>query len=322
MDTSVAQNVSSKLASFGSKALFKVKNASPEILVGAGIISIVAGTVLACKATLKADQILDDHAYKMDKIKEAKEKFPESYTQKDELQDKVETFSQTSVNFIKLYWPSAIFMVGGVACLLSSHGIMKQRNAALAAAYAVVDKAFKSYRSRVTDELGKDKDYHFMHGTTYQTITEEVIGEEGKKKKVKTEIQINNPDGPSMYARYFDKQVWDIETGSYTGSSQWCESPSYNASHLVIKNGVVNDQLKARGYVFLNDVYDELGFPRTKAGQVVGWVWQGDGDNYISFGPTVDAIINKDPGAEDLYLHNKSILVDFNVDGVILDLLK
>lgn len=326
MDTSLAQNVGSKLATFGSKALFKVKNASPEILIGAGIVSIVAGTVLACKATLKADLVIDDHANKMFAIEEAKEKYPESYSDKDELQDKVATYTQTAVGFAKLYWPTVVLMTGGVVCLLSAHGIMKQRNAALAAAYAVVDKAFKSYRGRVVDELGKDKDYHFMYDTEYQTVTEEVVGEDGKKKKVKKEIQVAKADHgePSMYSRYYEKQEFR-DDGTYTGSSQWCQTPTYNASHLALKCKVLNDQLRSRGYLFLNDVYEELGFPRTQAGQVVGWVWDGDGDNIVSLGDYVDKLVDPTvPAAEKDYLHNhdQSILLDFNVDGVILDLLK
>ena len=327
MDTSVAQNVSSKLASFGSKALFKVKNASPEILVGAGVISIVAGTVLACKATLKADAVLDEHANKMFAIEEAKEKFPDSYSDRDELQDKVTTYTQTGVGFAKLYWPSAVLMVGGVVCILSAHGIMKQRNAALAAAYAVIDKAFKSYRGRVVDELGKDKDHHFMYDTEYKTITEETVDEDGKKKKVKKEIQVTkaNHGDPSMYARYYEKQEYR-DDGTYTGSSQWSSTPTYNASTLALKCRVANDQFNAHGYMFLNDVYDLLGFPRTQAGQVVGWIRNSEtGDNHISFGPIVDQIIDKSiPAAESeqLYIHDDSILLDFNVDGVILDLLK
>lgn len=326
MGTPVVQNVGSKLASFGSKALFKVKNASPEILIGAGIVSIVAGTVLACKATLKADEVIDAHANKMYSIQKAKEKYQDSYSDKDELKDKVTTYTQTAVGFSKLYWPSVVLMGGGIVCILSAHGIMRNRNAALAAAYAVVDKAFKSYRGRVVDELGKDKDYHFMYDTEYQTVTEEVVGEDGKKKKVKKEIQISNGDhgNPSMYSRYFEKQEWDLENGSYTGSSQWSPTPTYNASQLVLKSMVLNDQLNSRGYLFLNDVYDELGFPRTKAGQVVGWVKnKGTGDNVVSLGDYVDMLADPNVPAADkteMRVHDQSILLDFNVDGVILDL--
>lgn len=326
MDTALVQNVGGKLATFGSKALFKVKKASPEILIGAGIASIVAGTVLACRATLRADDVINSHTDKMFAIEEVKENYPDSYSDKDELQDKVTIYTQTAVGFAKLYWPAAVFMTGGVVCLLSAHGIMKQRNAALAAAYAVVDKAFKGYRGRVVDELGKDKDYHFMYDTEYQTVTEEVIEEDGKKKKVKKEIQVAKADHgePSMYARYYEKQEWR-DDGTYTGSSQWCQTPTYNASHLALKHKVLNDQLRARGYLFLNDVYEDLGFPRTQAGQVVGWVWDGSGDNRVSLGKYVDTLVDPNvPAADKNYMHDhdQSILLDFNVDGVILDLLK
>ena len=321
MNNKLVESIGGVLAKKGSLALLKLKNVSPEILIGAGIISIVAGTVLACKATLKVDDILDEHERNMLAINTAHEEVKD-FIDDDVRQEKALTYFQTGKSFLKIYWPSAVLMGGGIIFLISSHGIMRQRNAALAAAYSVIDTAFREYRGRVVDELGADKDFHFMHNTTYETITEETTDESGKKKKTKKEIQVLNEDGgTSMYARWYAKQEWDIKDGSYTGSSQWVNNPDYNATNLILKNSMLNDTLKARGYLFLNDVYEELGFPRTKAGQIVGWVWDGDGDNYVSFGPEVDGLINKTK-TSIIYRPGGSILLDFNVDGPILELLK
>ena len=92
-----------------------------------------------------------------------------------------------------------------------------------------------------------------------------------------------------------------------------------------------NDLLKAKGYLFLNDVYDMLGIPRTKAGQIVGWTYDretcesktvdenGDpvGDGFIDFG-----IFNaKRPNRRFVDGYESVILLDFNVEGNVLDLL-
>lgn len=316
-----------KLNKVAHTGAFKIKQASPEILAVLGIGFGVGAVVWACKQTyLKAHDIVEEHNYNLDSIKQAKElrEDPNSgveYSDEEIHHDMVTTYVKTAKAFGSIYLGPLALGTLSVVCLVGGQLILKQRTVALAAAYSVVQKAFGNYRGRVIEELGKEKDFHFMHGTKYETVTEEVITEDGKKKKIKKEIQVL-PDGfkPSMYARMFEKQVFDTE-GGYTGSSQWSSVPDYVAMTLVHKNRWANEHLRAQGYLFLNDVYEELGFPRTQAGQVVGWTWNGDGDNYVSFGPEVDAIINKT--ADFLvYREGASILCDFNVDGVILDHLK
>lgn len=322
MNNTALQTLGSKLMTTTSMLGLKAKKYSPEILLGVGITGMIAGAIFASKATLKADEVAEEHNFKMEKIHDAVEN-KAGYTDRDKQEDTVLTYYQTAVGYVKLYLPAATLIAGGAACILSAHGIMKKRNAALAMAYTVVEQAFSDYRGRVVEELGKEKDFHFRYNTDYEEIVEETVNPEtGKKTKTKKTVQVAKDDaGTDMYARYFEKQVFDPETGSYTGSSQWSPQPEYNAAQLVLKNGWANEMLRAKGYLFLNDVYEELGFPRTKAGQIVGWINGTNGiDNYVSFGPEVDAIINKTDGYMS-YRRNHSILCDFNVDGPILDLI-
>ena len=82
-----------------------------------------------------------------------------------------------------------------------------------------------------------------------------------------------------------------------------------------------NDRLKSDGYLFLNDVYEMLGFPKTKAGQMVGWIYDEknpNGDNFVDFG-IYD--ISKPANSKFVNGYERSIILDFNVDGVILDLM-
>jgi hypothetical protein len=61
-----------------------------------------------------------------------------------------------------------------------------------------------------------------------------------------------------------------------------------------------------------------LGIDRSKAGSVVGWVItkEGTGDNFIDFG----VFDGDNPRARDFVNGREgSILLDFNVDGVIYD---
>lgn len=310
--------MSSKAVRFGNMGLLTVKRYSPEILTVVGVAGVITATVMACKATLKAPKILDEHQEMMNAVEEASQLNVEGYGSDQIRQDKVLTYVNTGKSFAILYGPSAAVGILSLSCLVGASLILKKRNLAIAAAYSLIEKAFNEYRGRVVDELGAEKDFHFRYGTEYETITEEVTDESGKKKKIKKQVQVLSDDAKgSMYARIFEEQQYNTD-GSYTGSSQWSPVADYNATNLILKNAWANEHLKARGYMFLNDVYEELGFPRTKAGQMVGWLYRGDGDCYISFGPEVDALINKMPGYL-AYRDGGSFLLDFNVDGVILD---
>lgn len=189
---------------------------------------------------------------------------------------------------------------------------MKKRNVALMAAYKLVEQSFAEYRDRVKAELGDAEDFHFRYGTTKGETTETIVDENGKKKKVKHLTQELDGSMCSQYARLFEPEERD-GTGGWTGSTQFSPKHDYNYAFLTQKLNWMNDRLNAQGYVFLNDVYEELGFPRTKAGQAVGWVKGVNGvDGYISFGEAFDYLAYRD---------GDPILLDFNVDGVIWDLI-
>lgn len=305
-----------------SKGGLKIKKYSPEILMAAGIIGFGGTVYLACKAALKTEALLDEHAKKIEAVQDNRAGYDEdTYSTKEYNKDLAVAKTQTIVKFTMAYGPAVSLFLASTGCVLGAHNIMKKRNVALVAAYKLVEQSFAEYRKRVVDELGADKDFHFAHDTDFeQTTEEETDPNTGKTKKVKKMRQVLNGKDCSMYARLFDKQIYDDDGISWSGSSQWSPNAEYNATTLVLKCNWANDHLKAHGYLFLNELYDELGFPKTQAGQAVGWVYDGNGDNYISFGPEVDAIINKTEGFTD-FRDGRPILVDFNVDGVMWDMI-
>jgi len=285
-----------------------LKKFSPEILIGVGIIGVVAGTVLACKATLKVDTVIDKAQSDLKKIKETHENpKTENYSEVDYQKDLVTVYVQTGVKIAKLYAPAVMLGVASVSCLLGAHGIMKQRNIALVAAYRAIDGGFKDYRRRVVDELGQDKDYQFKTGIRQETVTEIEKDEHGKSIKVKKTVEKLDPNEYSTYTRFFDE-----------ASLNWSKTPEYNKYFLKCQQNYANDLLKSRGHIFLNEVYDMIGVPRSQAGAVVGWVLGKDNDNFVDFG-----MYNLDrmPARDFINGYERSILLDFNVDGVILDLI-
>lgn len=313
------------ITQFANKVAFGVKKNSPTILVVTGIVTGVAATVTACRATTKLNDILEKSKNDVELIHGAigDETLPEKYTEEDAKKDLIITYTKTGVEIIKLYAPAAGMGLLAIGCILKSHDILSKRNASIAAAYAVVDASYKKYRERVVDRFGEQVDKELKYGIKAKKITETVVDEEtGKEKKVKKSIDVvEDPNVASEYARFFEEYTRD-EKGNVIRNMAWEADSQLNLAFLLSQQAYANQLLEAKGYVFLNEVYDLLCLPRSQAGNVVGWKYDkdsnGKGDNHISFGIHRDAQNYSD----FIYNDEEAILLDFNVDGVILDELR
>lgn len=299
-----------------NKIGFKLKKHSPEILMVAGVVGTVASAVIACKATTKINDILENSKKDIDTIHysvEHSEELQEEYTIEDSKKDLAIVYVQTGVKLVKLYAPSVILGTLSITSILNSHRILKKRNIALAAAYATIDKSFKGYRKRIIERFGEDLDKEIKYNIKAVEIKEKIKDEEtGKSKTVKKTLNVIDPNEYSDFARFFDD-----------GCAGWDKDPELSLSFLKTQQNYANEILKSRGYLFLNEVYDMLGIPRSKAGQIVGWIFNeddpdSDHDNFVDFG-----IYNGDRETVRDFVngYEKVILLDFNVDGNILDLM-
>lgn len=274
----------------------KSKQHSPVALFGAGVVGMVSTVVVASKATLKLEAILDDTNEKLEMVKTMQH---DDYSDKDRARDKVVVYTQTIINIGKLYAPAIGLGILSIGFLSGSHHILTRRNAALGAAYAGVEKALRDYRGRVSDEIGEEREARLWQPTEKV----DVVDESGKKSKV----EVPTERGGSPYKVLYDET-----------NHNWQRADEYNQFFIQAQQNYANDLLRAKGHVFLNDVHDMLGLPRTKAGQIVGWVLNGDGDNYIDFG----IFNNLEEGMRFASGNERSIWLDFNVDGPVLDLLE
>lgn len=305
---------------FGRAGL-KLKKHSPEIMIAAGVVGVVTSAVMACKATTKVGSILDEKEERLEPIRDAKEKLENGvelkcedgdlYTEDDVKKDMAIVYTQTGIKFIKLYGPSVALGILSITSILVGHKILRKRNLALAAAYTAIDKSFKNYRSNVIERFGKELDRELKYNIKSKEVEEIVVDEKtGKEKVVKKTIDVVDPSEYSDYARFFED-----------GCTGWSKDPEFNLMYLKNQQAYANDLLKSRGHVFLNEVYDLLGIPRTKAGNVVGWIYDEEhpvGDNFVDFG-IYD--INKPKNRDFVNGYERTILLDFNVDGDILDMI-
>lgn len=299
-----------ELVRMASKAVTKTKKMSPELLVIGGIAGFVVATVTACKATLQLQELVDKANEDIENVKAyvqspdaEKEGYDEETAKKAIRMLKV----KTGLAAAKLYLPTVTISVISATAILKSHNIMTRRNAILGAAYTALESSFKDYRGNVVERFGEGVDKELLYNIKKQKVEEEIITEDGKKKKVKKDVEVVGDKINSPYAKFFDES-----------SREWTKSPEYNLQFLISQQNYFNNLLKANGHVFLNEVYDILDIPRTSIGAVCGWIYDPsnpDTDDVIDFGIHEYSRENRRfvNGLEPV------ILLDFNCEGNIVN---
>lgn len=289
------------------RAGLQLRKYSPEILMTVGVLGFIGTVVLASKATLKLKPIISNHNDELEEIEfdlsEALAKAPSARPPKMEREyarNVATVYLNTGKELALLYGPAAILGIGTIGSFFGVYGVMSSRNASLTAAYSVVQTTFNEYRKRVIADQGKDVDQSTMRS----------IAEELKKRKNINKKRRNPKDYDSPYAKFFDET-----------SIHYKRDPYYNLQFLQSQQNYANELLRANGHLFLNQVYHMLGLPDTTAGAICGWVYSSRqeadwiGDNYVDFGistPKNNAfVIGQEP----------SVLLDFNVDGEIYQLI-
>lgn len=284
---------------------------SPEILMGIGAASFISAIISACKATTRAEDVLELHRYRMDNAKLAAKLIEDDIANGDtpavdfELKrEKVIIYAHTALGFSRLYAPAIASGALSLACFFKAYNIINTRYLGAVAAYNTVSSAFNDYRARVRKELGEESDRHFRYGTEYSQIEHIETDENGKKKKTTEAVENIDSNNISEYAKFFDQSC-----------PEWDPNPLFNLKWLKANETAANDILNARGHIFLNEVYDMIGLPHTSEGAVVGWV-KGNGDDFVDFG-----LYNPDNASARRFINGDEavVLLDFNVDGIIFD---
>lgn len=299
-----------------NRAGLLVQKHSPELMLGGGIAGMLISTVLACSATLKA-QATTVQVAELDNVLEALNK--KGKISDEELEDqKKELVRAYIADLVRFYGPSVILSLASIGMLIGSNRILNSRNVAVLGMFKATDAAFKKYRSRVRDEFGKDLDDYIMYKKKYEGDLKIIDPKKKKNKEV-------NFDEVDLDGELFDvDEDWGIVPSPYAvffddSSVYWSNSPTHVEFFLKSQERFMNDNLKIRGHLFLNEVYDALGVPRTKAGAVVGWVDNGQGDGFVDF----DLYNPYNKVNRDFIngYHRRGILIDPNVDGVVYDMI-
>ena len=312
-----------KVTRTASKCGYKLKKASPTIMIVGAAIGGVAATVLACKATIKAQDILAEHNAAVESIHTTKKQIEsgeiqlsegETYTEKDYKNDITTTYVQTGLKLAKVYAPAVTLGAASLGCMFGSHHIMSKRNASLTAAYIALDKAFEEYKGRVTDRFGSRVQEELEHNVKAVEIESKKADENGVEETIK-EYKDVAMQHTSPYTAIFDETV-----------DTWQPDNMLNRNYLFLMEQSANKRLRTQGHLFLNEVLASLGTHggvsmKTPEGQIVGWIYDPNDptkQNHVDFGVTNyvkgnDALNAFIDGAE------RSVMLRFNCDGPIID---
>lgn len=309
MKFQIVKKIANRVTVKTGKVGLKMRKHAPELCIGAGIGCFVLTAVEASKATLHAQDILERYHSQMEDAREALKAAKEMEEEFDMGREKLLIYSKTFIDVAKLYAPSIVLGGLSIGFIVASRNILHSRYLAAVGAFNAVSEAFTNYRTSVREELGDIYDRHFRYGTELETITKEVVDENGKKKKVKEVVEKEN-----SVSEHVKGNVYWFDEFNQNGEKnyQWDRNPEFSESFLSGRMAYLNDRFHDRGKMFLNEVLDDLGLEMTTEGALTGWV-MGNGDNYIDFGDIRKNAKLKENGI------SKAYLLEFNCDGFIYD---
>ena len=304
-----------------SKLAFMAKQHAPEIMIGAGILAGAGALYFTVRGTLKLEKTLDDHSDRIntvkknyipeDKLIEVEEyginKVDVDLTEEEYKSYKRDLFKEylkTTGTIALNYAPAAALALASAGLSIGAYGIMNKRVAVALTALESVTASFAEYRQRVKDRYGEEAENDILLGKTTEHVAVEKELKNGKTKLVDEE-QTSYKGSASTYGR-----TYSINTAkNFLGGG---DGRAYNKTFIENIEEAANLTLRRRGYIFLNEVYQLLGFDETPEGQLVGWLentQNGDGEVKFAIKEVLD---DKNEDNDVWYL-------DFNVDGVIFD---
>jgi hypothetical protein len=316
------KNIGPSLVSAAAKVKFWSRKNSPELLIVGSIVTAAASIYLACVATTKVEAIVQPANTKIKQIhtnmKDDNKLASGEYSINEGKKELFLTYSKTGFELIKLYAPSAISFGLSIAALLGSHKIMKGRNIALAAAYTTLENGYKNYRDRVKSKIGEKAERDIFRNMYSEEYIDVETDKNGNEKSVTKKIKTAHVDPDADFVYLFD-----------ASNPDWERSGRLNVDFLLAREKYLNQRFVANGYMFLSDVYDNLGIdpgilgPRKlHASRIIGWIYDPEDptrDNYISFGLADKDGNLKETTMEMLRDGERNIWLEFNPDGDILN---
>lgn len=300
--------IPTKAVALATRALGTVKKYSPQIMMAVGTVTSVAAVVEAVKQTPKAIDILEDHKENVEKCKEALSLNDENYNEEDYKKDLAGIYIRTGRDLAKTYAMPILMETASLVCFFGAHRVMTNRNKSLSMALAAATDAYNSYRNKVINAVGEEKEEEIRLGTTSEKVTKEIIDENGKTKKITEKITVVNPD--NLDCPY--DIIWEDGDPGYDQSE---ELRIYHIQEVQNYFNKILFEKKLVKFVSLNDIrkyFKKANEAQTEIGQIVGYDENSDDGAVIIRSRLVNI---KDP--ETGYLREVTILSP-NISGSIV----
>ena len=304
--------------SFAGNGLLIARKHAPEIMIGAGIAGF-GGTIYAtAKATLKTNEILEKRDALLDNVAVNQEYNP-SYSEKDKAEDEADIKHRTRWRIVKAWAPVATLGTASVISILGGYRILNGRYVATAAAYKVLENSFDRYRGNVVNRFGKDMDWKLLNGMSDEEL-EKARREKDENRRIDAENKRRKIGKKPKKTKY--SEIYQGIFDDYSEHWQRYWTPQQVLHYLKRKQQEMNDRLRIQKHLFVNEVYDALGMPRTPEGAVTGWiVTNANKDTYVSLG--IDEMPDDELRSILAIDRNEDIRVKIrlNPDGLIYDMI-
>ena len=276
------------------KVKLGAKRNAPELLLGGALVTGTTAMVLTGRASIKAKELAEQR--ETDKVAMAYKLTKDGYTEEEIEVEIRKTFASYALSLVKEYAVPVALYAATVGMVFASYKIQKDRQLALSATLTACTAAYNQLVNKL------------KNGAAAGLTAKEVLD------GIEVAHSVDPETGELTVEKYqgepIDTSVYQVRFDEY--STVWEKDKFQNEMTLKCEENWANDKLKIDGFVFLNDVYDRLGLPRTRTGQIVGWLLDGEGDGYIDFG------IFDCEKYEDARFTRNAFDLNFNVDGDIL----
>lgn len=248
---------------FNASKMFLTKN-SPYILTGAGAVAVTAGSVVLAKKAKNSKDTVD--VIENDKIVELHNHLDSvDISEKDMKKTLAKAYVRRAFSYARYYAAPVLLITGGIMCMVSATLIQTKRLKIMSASYTAMAAAFNEYRERVKKVVGEEKEKDIFDGIERD--------ENGNVVKVGKPVTSAYSENTQTFSRLFG----DGE------SRYWEKESSLNVLFITGAEANLNAKLRSKGFVTLNEVWQELGFTNfTEEGMYLGWRYIYKDPNYGS----------------------------------------
>ena len=290
-----------------ANAKFYIKKNSPEILVGAGIATLIGSLVYTVIGTLHTGVEVTNAVCELDEVEN-----DDSLMEEERRKKKHGIYIHAGLNIARNYAPAITLATVSAGCLIGSNAIMRRRAFSLAAAYSALDTTFSDYRTRVIDEYGEDVDKKMRYGLTTKEVEVEQVDEE-TGEVVKTKATVTEADESATTVWY--KRQYELSDGTVVVNPNWQPDKGLNATFVLAQIAWFNGRLSRGEHVWQDDIYKALGIPvdgyRQEA-HVLGWTPDKNGEKYIKC-----RLYNDEESGDFISNDDGDLLLAFNPDGML-----